>query len=47
MKRGRFGTTLGAAALLAASAATRAAAQSGEPVLSSAEYWARKGAVKL
>ena len=47
MKRGRFGTTLGAAALLAGAAAARASAQSGPPTMSSDEYWARKGAVKL
>jgi pimeloyl-ACP methyl ester carboxylesterase len=47
MKRARFGTTLGAAALLAGAAATRASAQPAPSAMSSAEYWARKGAVKL
>ncbi|MEA2721947.1 MAG: hypothetical protein QOJ39_3811 [Candidatus Eremiobacteraeota bacterium] len=47
MKRARFGTSLGAAALLAGAAATRASAQSAPPALWSSEYWARKGAVKL
>jgi pimeloyl-ACP methyl ester carboxylesterase len=45
MKRGRFGAALGAAAMLASTTAAPAAAAG--PGIWSAEYWARKGTVKL
>ncbi len=45
MKRGQFGAALGAAAMLGAAPATPVAAAA--PAVWSAEYWARKGAVKL
>jgi len=46
MNRSRFGTALGASALLAATAAPRPA-DAAQPELSSSEYWAHKGGVKL